>query len=155
MAPNKENAEDQPVPRVLTPDEVVTRFIYTNSNIQKTKARPKPGVFYPPRTMDLSVVHSSGLSHREIWEIAERTRGNQPCRDTIRGRADIPVQSLADVKLRALRDDKPFKRHTCVIDWPIGSDENDAKALWNQICLTLSEDIRISLVLPVNSTKGT
>ena len=67
----------------------------------------------------------------------------------IYGRADVPVQSLLDVRLRALRDDKPFKRHTSVLDWPLGSDANETKELWKQICLELSEDLRISLALPV------
>ncbi len=99
--------------------------------------------------MELSVVHSSGLTEDQVWDIGKQTIGSAPGRRKIYGRADIPVQSLTDVKLRALRDDQPFIRHTSVIDWPLGSDGNDAKALWLQICLELSEDYRIRLELPV------
>lgn len=94
------------------------------------------------------MAHSSGLSAAEIWGLGKQTLSNGPGRERIYARADIPVQSLIDVKLRALRDDKPFKRHTSVIDWPIGSDPNEAKQRWKQICLELSEDPRIGLAIP-------
>lgn len=112
------------------------------------QARPKPGVFNPSPHMELSVVHSSRLADREIWSIGKGTLGDGPGRTRIYGRADVPVQSFLDVKLRALRDDKPFKRHTSILDWPIGSDANDTKELWKQICLELSEDPRVGLSLP-------
>lgn len=105
--------------------------------------------------MELSVVHSSGLAEGDLWELGKRTLGNVPGSRKIYGRADIPVQSLTDVKLRALRDDKPFIRHTSVIDWPLGSDGNEAKALWLQICLELSEDHRIRLELPATPIVNT
>jgi hypothetical protein len=141
------NPEQVPVPRVLTPDELVTRFIYSEKNIRKSTKRPKRGAFDPSPYMELSVVHSSGLSDNDVWRLGKQTVGNAPGRSKIHARADIPVQSLTDVKLRALRDDKPFRRHTSVIDWPIGVDGNDTKALWLQICLELSEDHRIRLEL--------
>jgi hypothetical protein len=106
------------------------------------------GAFDPSPHMELSVVHSSGLTDGDVWELGKQAVGNTPGRRKIYGRADIPVQSLTEVKLRALRDDKPFIRHTSVIDWPLGSDGNQTKALWLQICLELSEDHRIRLELP-------
>jgi hypothetical protein len=99
--------------------------------------------------MELSVVHSTGLTDEEVWAISEQTVGTGPGRSKIYGRADIPVRSIIEVRLRALRDDNPFERHTSVIDWPLGSDGNDAKAQWLQICLELSDDPRVSLLLPV------
>ena len=135
-------------PRILASSELVTRFVYSKSNIRKAEARPKPGAFNPSPHMELSVVHSSGLNDSEIWGVGTQTLGTQPGRGTIYGRADIPVQSLLDVMLRALRDDKPFKRHTSVIDWPIGSDGNETKERWKQITLELSEDPHVQLALP-------
>ena len=123
-------------PRILASSELVTRFVYSKSNIRKAPH------------MELSGVQSSGLNDSEIWGVGTQTLGTQPGRGTIYGRADIPVQSLLDVMLRALRDDKPFKRHTSVIDWPIGSDGNETKERWKQITLELSEDPRVQLVLP-------
>ncbi len=144
---NRTNSEQLSVPRILTPDELVTRFIYSERNIRKSTKRPKRGVFDPSPHMELSVTHSTGLSENDIWELGKQTIGNAPGRSKIYARADIPVQSLTDVKLRALRDDKPFIRHTSVIDWPLRSDGNDTKALWLQICLELSEDHRVRLEL--------
>lgn len=94
------------------------------------------------------MAHTSGLRDAEIWEVGRQTLSGEPGRERIYGRADVPVWSLMDVRLRALRDDEPFRRHTSVVDWPIGTDANETKALWKQITLDLSEDLRISLVLP-------
>jgi hypothetical protein len=148
-SPSKSNPDRMLIPRVLAPDELVTRYIYSERNIRKSEKRPKRGAFDPSPHMELSVVHSSGLTETEVWELGEQTKGSTPGRRNIYARADIPVQTLMDVKLRALRDDKPFIRHTSVIDWPLGSDGNEAKALWLQICLELSEDHRIRLEFPV------
>ena len=93
-------------------------------------------------------MHSSGLSDSEIWEVGRQTLSGEAGRDHIYGRADVPFIPLSDVKLRALRDDKPFVRHTSVIDWPIGSDGDETKALWKQITLELSEDLRVNLAFP-------
>jgi len=144
----KSNPEELPIPRVLAASELVTRFVCSERQIRKASARPKPGAFNPSPYMELSVVHSSGLSDLELWEIGRKTLSGEVGRDHIYGRADVPVVSLADVKLRALRDDKPFVRHTSVIDWPIGSDGNETKALWKQITLELSEDLRINFTFP-------
>jgi hypothetical protein len=135
------------VPYVLSADERVSRFIYTHRNIRRTAHRPKPGAFDPSPYMELSVAHTSNLSDAQVWRIGGQTLGSQPGRSTIYARADIPVLCLSDVKLRALRDDRRFRRHTSVIDWPLGSDTNETKALWKEICLELSEDLRVNLAV--------
>jgi hypothetical protein len=137
--------------RVLGPGELVTRYIYSKRNIRTEEARPKPGAFNPSPHNVLSVVHSSGLLEPEIWAVGKQTLGSQPGRETIYARADIPVLSFVDVKLRAIRDDKPFERHTSVLDWPQGTDANERKQLWKHICLELSEDLRIRLAVPEGS----
>ena len=94
------------------------------------------------------MAHSSGLSDLEIWDVGKHTLRHEPGRSNIHGRADAPVQSFLDFKLRALRDDNPFARHTSIKDWPLGADDNDKKERWKLICLELSEDSRIDLKLP-------
>lgn len=126
----------------------MSRFVFSDKNIQKGKHRPKPSAFIPPSDRKLSVVHTSGLSDAEIWTIGKQTLGGGISRGTIYARADVHVQSLLEVELRAIRDDKPFKRHTSVIGWPSRADEGETKALWKQIALTLSEDARLTLVIP-------
>lgn len=136
-------------PRILESHEHVGRFIYSDRHIGRSAARPKPGAFFPPLPYsELSVAHTDGLSEAEVWKIARKTLKPGPRRDKIYARADIPVQALSDLKLRALRDDMPFLRHTNVIDWPVGSDNDDTKALCKKICLDLSEDLRIQLAIP-------
>lgn len=145
------DSSDQPVaavPYVLGNGESVSRFIYSGRNMRMTDSRPKPAAFNPSPYNELSTVHSSGLNDNAIWNIGRQTLGASQGRTAIHARADVPVQSLSDVRLRALRDDKTFQRHTSVVDWPLRSDPNETKALWKEICLRLSEDPRIALLIP-------
>lgn len=137
------------MPFELASDQSVSRFILTESKIRKSTRRPKPSAFDPSPYHELSVVHSSELSEPEIWQLGNHIRGAKPGRTSIFCRVDAPVEAFNDVKLRALRDDNPFERHTSVVDWPLGSDGNDTKALWKAICLDLSEDSRISVEFPM------
>lgn len=112
-------------------------------------SRPKPEAFSPPADNKLSVAHSTGLPDRDVWEIARlHALGTQPGRDKIHGRADIPVKALVERKLRAVRDDIPFKRHTSVIGWPDPNDPDERKRQRKQICLELSQDPDVKLVIP-------
>ena len=136
-------------PCELVASELVTRFIYSERRMNKLCTRPKPDAFYPPPDDELSVVHSTGLRDCDVWEIGRRhTLGSQSGRDKICGRADAPVKALIERKLRAIRDDNPFKRHTSVIGWPESTDADQRKQLRKQICLELSEDPDIKLILP-------
>jgi hypothetical protein len=108
-----------------------------------------PDAFYPPPDDELSVVHSTGLPDQNVWEIGKlHALGNQAGRDKIHGRADVPVKAFIDRKLRAMRDDNPFERHTSVIGWPNSEDPDQRKQQRKLICLELSQDPTIKLVLP-------
>lgn len=126
----------------------MARFICSERHVRKSDGRPRPGAFSPSPYKELSVAHTTGLAEAEVWEIGKKTLTPDPGRDKIYARADIPVQSLLDVRLRTLRDDKPYPRHTLVLDWPLGSDDDETKALQKQVCLDLSEDLRIKLAVP-------
>lgn len=117
--------------------------------MSRSSARPKPDAFYPPPDDELSVVHSTGLPDSDVWEIGRlHTLGNQSGRDKICGRADVPVMALAERKLRAIRDDNPFRRHTSVMGWPESGDADEKKQQRKQICLELSQDPTVKLVIP-------
>ena len=116
--------------------------------MSRLHGRPKPVAFEPPADNELSVVHSTGLSDHEIWEIGRLTLGTQSEREKIHGRADVPVKSLVERKLRAIRDDNPFQRHTSVIGWPRFSDPDERKQQRLEICLALSQDPDVKLVIP-------
>lgn len=127
---------------------MVARFIYSLRHISKQQRRPKPVVFYPPPDSQLSVAHSTGLQDHEVWEISALTLGTQPGRDKIQGRADLPVRAFVEKKLRAIRDDEPFERHTSVIGWPEPGDLDERKQQRLLICLELSLDPDVKLVIP-------
>jgi hypothetical protein len=99
--------------------------------------------------MELSGIHVTDLLDSTIWEIAEKnTMRNEPGRDTIYARADVPVEQFRQQRLRALRDDKPFIRHTSVLGWPAINDANERKEAWKEICLALSEAPEVKLAIP-------
>jgi hypothetical protein len=133
----------------LTSGELVTRFIYSKTNFSPARGRPKPNAFDPSPYDKLSVAHCTGLLDHAVWGIGERTLGNQPGRSTIYGRADVPVGALNENKLRAIRDDDPFERHTSVVGWPRFDDGDEQKRRWKQICLELSENPDVKLVTPL------
>jgi len=128
----------------------VARFIYSQNKM--SASRPRPAVFDPSPHNELSVVHSTGLTDDEAWKIGSRTLGTEPGRKTIRGRADVPVHVLIEQKLRAMRDDNPFERHTSVLDWPSSNDPNEAKQLRKLICLELSQHPEVTLAIPKATT---
>jgi hypothetical protein len=128
---------------------LVSRFIYHERRISKLHARPLPEAFFPPPDDELSVVHSTGLADCEVWEIGrQHALGDQPPRDKILARADLPVRALIERKLRAMRDDNPFQRHTSVIGWPKSTDPDQRKQQHKLICVELSNDPSVKLVIP-------
>jgi hypothetical protein len=127
---------------------VAARFIYSRQHMSKQQARPKASAFYPPHDGQLSVVHSTGLRDHDVWEIGTITLGTQPGRGKIHGRADVPVKAFIERKLRAIRDDNPFERHTSVIGWPESPDPDERKQQRMLICLELSQDPEVRLLIP-------
>jgi hypothetical protein len=115
--------------------------------MSKLHARPKRAAFDPSPYDELSVVHSTGLPDLEVWEIGKLTLAAERGRDKIRGRADVPVKVLIRNKLRAMRDDNPFKRHTSVIGWPKSEDPDQQKQERIEICLQLSQDPEVKLII--------
>jgi hypothetical protein len=131
--------------------ELVSRFIYSKSHMSTEHHRPKPDAFNPLPDKPLSVVHTTGLPDRDVWEIGRlHALVDKPGRDKIRGRADMPVKALIKRNLRAIRDDNPFARHTSVIGWPRSSDPDQRKQQLKDLCLALSQDPEIKLIIPEN-----
>ena len=134
--------------RELAASEVVARILYAKSHFSRERMRAKPGAFDPSPYTELSGIHVTGLADPVIWEIARNTLRDQPGRNTIYARADVPVEQFLEQKLRAVLDDKPFKRHASVVDWPEIADRDQRKERWKEICLALSESPQVQLVLP-------
>jgi hypothetical protein len=128
--------------------EVVARFICSRSHIRKSAARPKPAAFDPSPYNELSVAHITRLIDDEIWKIGSNALGTAPGRTTIHARTDIPVHVLIEQKLRAVRDDNPFERHTSVLGWPSAADPNETKQQRLEICFQLSQHPEVTLAIP-------
>jgi hypothetical protein len=110
--------------------------------------RPKPSAFNPSPYLELSGVHVTGLTETTIWEVAKNTAGRNPGRRTIYARADVLVDEFIRKKLRAIRDDDPFIRHTSVEGWPKLADVDEQKEQWKAICLALSQSTNVNLAIP-------
>ncbi|MGA9071995.1 MAG: hypothetical protein WB424_17160 [Terracidiphilus sp.] len=136
------------VPYELAASEEVARFILNKSYFSKSQGKLKRPAFDPSPYDELSVVHSTGLLESDVWNIGRQTLVNQPGRNKIYGRADLPVEALVERQLRAIRDDNPFERHTSVKGWPESSDSDERKQRRIQICLELSQDPTVKLVIP-------
>lgn len=124
----------------LNANELVSRFVYSSRAFSRQHNRVHPGAFSPEPHPKLSVLHSSGLEEAEIWQSARQTLGAQRGRDKIYGRADLSVRKLIAQKLKAIRDNDPFERHTSVVGWPQNDDPDQRKADIKAICLELSQD---------------
>lgn len=135
------------IPHELSANEVVSRLLYTKNHFSRPRNRPKPAAFDPSPYNELSTIHTTGLSHAAVWDVAVSALGDQPGRDQIHARADIPVDELLERKLGAVRDDDPITRHTLVLGWPEVADPNQRKEQWKEICLALSQCPRVQLVI--------
>jgi len=74
--------------------------------------------------------------------------GTQRGRERVYARADLPVISLTEENLQVVRDDKQFNRHTSITGWPQSPDRNEQKEKRKLLCVQLSQDPAVKLVLP-------
>jgi hypothetical protein len=92
----------------------LSRFILQSNKISGD--RPNHRAFMPPPDLELSTFNIDDLSDRDIWRIGDAVRAEQH-KENLYGRADLLAKSVYDVKLRAVRDDRP-PRHVVVVGWP-------------------------------------
>ncbi|HUY81495.1 MAG TPA: hypothetical protein VMU92_07210 [Acidobacteriaceae bacterium] len=132
----------------LEPHDLVSRFIYSSRAFSAQHGFAKPGAFNPEPYSKLSVFHSTGLSDKEIWGNGRKTLSAQRGRDKIYCRADLSVAIFISHLLKVIRDDDPFERHTSVVGWPNNANPDQRKADVKAICLELSQDPEVKLVIP-------
>ena len=68
-----------------------------------------------------------GLEEPKIWKLGE-VNVAQPRGKTLRGRADLSVESVVAVGLR-VESEEPPQRHGNIIDWPAEKDAMMLQAL--------------------------
>jgi hypothetical protein len=104
----------------------------------------KPGAFDPAPYTELSVGHTTALTVAEIWALGETVLIHTGL-PKLYARADIDVAHLAERKLKAIRDDQDYERHTNVIGWPDVEDPDLRKRVWKNIATSLADNATLAL----------
>jgi hypothetical protein len=100
---------------VLTAEDILSRFLEHKRHFSKTNNRVKPDRFLPRDdhgTLQTSTFHTTGLTEDAIWDLGVSHRGS------VRGRGDVAVQDVRDVRLHVVPDYDPF-RHVGLTGWPV------------------------------------
>lgn len=119
------------VPRSVSPDERISRFIPNAKYMDRTKGWVYPAAFMPSKkTKDISVYRTSGCSEGKIWLIGhlfvERRRRD---RKQILGRADVNCRLVLREELKIRCTVFPHPRHAVLTDWPDDKAHQKDKAL--------------------------
>ncbi len=119
------------MPRSVSPDERLSRFIVYGRWMNKAKGLVYSAAFMPSKTTkDTSVYRTSGCSESRIWLIGlffvERKRRDQK---RILGRADLNSNSVLKEGLNVRARLLPHPRHAELIDWPDDKAHQKDKAL--------------------------
>ena len=110
--------------------ESVTRFLHSSRDWSNLAKRAKPSAFDPGSRYDeISAAHISGLEERVVWELSRRTLSGQPGRQAVLARADLKVEAVLRLDLKAIRDNDPFERHTAIRGWQNETRKSTALAL--------------------------
>jgi hypothetical protein len=138
---------DAPGAELVDPADVLSRFLFHKNHFKRLENRALPEAFMPPHDLQLSAFLTTGMTGAEIWQMGKDTLASHP-QPRLHGRADIDVRSVQAQKLKAIRDDNPY-RHVSVVGWP---SYGDGKDLVKSIAQELARTSRLTL-LPTPLTK--
>ena len=96
------------------PEATLACFVLDRKKISNGQANHR--VFLPPPDRELSTFNIDDLGADSIWAIAETVRSEQG-KEKVFGRADIRAESVYEIGLTPIRDDKPL-RHVIIVGWP-------------------------------------
>ena len=101
----------------VSPDEKLTRFIFSKSHFSPKNQTVKYAAFIPPvDSRDLSVFRISSISDSEVWRIGkEDVQGNR----TLRARADFSVAQVDKIDLKVVPDTKAHILHANITPFPL------------------------------------
>ena len=132
------------MPLIPSYPEILTRYLYNNNYIRTLRQTVKWAAFMPnPKDNQTSVFRVSGLSGKEIWNLAdcEVTPYQQ---NTIKGRADIDSNDVIDINVNGYKlffyPKEPPYRHGSISGW---SNQKSANKL---IALKLENKAKLHLV---------
>ena len=98
----------------VSPDEKLTRFIFSKDDYASTKGKVRHSVFIPKGT-DISVYRISDLSEPEVWEIGRKYVQRE--RRLIKARADLLAEVVYENDLKVIPDTPP-QRHANITPLP-------------------------------------
>ena len=114
----------------ISPDEVITCFIFSDKHFARTSGTVKFRVFMPPLvskeppkySTDVSVCRISAMSDSgvlpedKVWEIGLKYVQKPDRR--IKARADLLVSDVYENNLKVIPDPEPYKEHANITPFP-------------------------------------
>jgi hypothetical protein len=106
----------------VSPDEKLTRFIFSKSHFSVQKREVKFRAFIPKGT-DISVYRISDLSEPEVWEIGRKYV--QRDKRSIKARADLLAEVVYENHLTVILDPIPHELHANITPFPTDKSARD------------------------------
>lgn len=101
--------------------EILSRFIFSDSQFRRGRGEVKPGAFLPSsKSLETSVFRAAGLNRNEI-EAAGAVVG-EPSGRALKAWGDVLAGAVFAVGLNVRPDNAP-ERHAAIIGWPDQKDE--------------------------------
>jgi hypothetical protein len=104
-------------PRMVAPEEQITRFLLDKSKFVVTKGRVKFNAFTPPKNQRLSVYRTDELAIGAVWEIGDNYV-TPPSGKRVLARADLTADLYFVQALRIEPETATHERHANVVNWP-------------------------------------
>ncbi len=119
------------VPIAVSPDERITRFIFSERHFNKAKGHVSYAAFMPSRrTRDISVYRTSNCREWKIWAIGDLFVARlRPDNVTLQARGDVSSRTIFQQRLSIAAKSSPHPRHAAVTDWPNEQPQQKIKAI--------------------------
>ena len=102
---------------LVSPEEVLARFITSSRWIRSSDQTVKQDAFIPYPYPDLSVTRHKDLSFDDLWRIGQEVAIARPA--TLYGRADVSAEQVRKQKLHVEPRPVPENvNHATIIGWP-------------------------------------
>ncbi|HHY86632.1 MAG TPA: hypothetical protein GYA07_14020 [Verrucomicrobia bacterium] len=116
--------------RPILPSSLLARYLIDRTHFSPQKGTVHASAFLPPKDLQLSVFHITGLPEADVWSIGEKFVAG-PSKRSIRARADITAKSVSSPLSLDPDDDPP--RHVSVVGWP--KEKSEQKLIAAQLAL--------------------
>ncbi len=119
------------VPRIVSPEERMSRFIFSDRHFNKSTGRISCAAFMPSKkTRDLSVYRTSNCREWKIWAIGDllvaRVRRDN---FNLGARGDVSSHIVLQQGLGLVAEPSPHPRHAIVTNWPNEKPQQKIKAM--------------------------